>query len=404
MKPLLLTFTNLFPNSVMPTHGIFVKERMQRVAAAMGDVEWRVVAPIPRAPWFLRTSSYRRWLTVPELEFFDGVVVHHPRFAHWPGISVGRQANAVVAAGLDLVRELVGLRPAVLDAHYIWPDGVAAAEIAERLGIPFVLTARGTDVNLLANVECIRRRISVVAPKAWKRLAVSRALADRFADAAGMPRESVEVARNGVDMNRFRPGDSVAARKALGLPVDARIVLGVGRQVPSKGFRVAAQAVAGLGEGVRLVLVGEGPERSAIEAAGKGRVIFLGPRSPDEVAEACRAADVLTLPSEREGWPNVVTEAIASGLRVVATPVGGIPEILGNPPPKDGSLGVLVPWNDVAALQRALSETLAKPADPARVRRHAEQFGWDPPVQQLESAFRTALATSCARHVAEGNR
>ncbi len=392
MKPLLLTFTNLFPNSVMPTHGIFVKERMQRVLAALGDVEWRVVAPVPKAPWFLRTAHYRRWLEVPERETFDGILVDHPRYSHWPGLSVLHQADAMAAACLSLVRGFARDRQVVIDAHYIWPDGIAAAEIAERLRVPFVLTARGTDVNLLASHQRIRQRIAAQAPKAWRRFAVSRALADRFAAAADLRPEAVEVARNGVDMRRFHPGDPVAARKALGLPLDTRIVLGVGRQVPSKGFVTAAAAVARLGSEVRLVLIGEGSERSAIEAAGEGRVIFLGPRSPDEVAEACRAADVLTLPSEREGWPNVVTEAIASGLRVVATAVGGIPEILGNPPPADGSLGFLVPVNDVPALARALATTLASPADSAQVRRYAEQFGWGPPVCQLADAFRSAFA------------
>lgn len=392
MKPLLLTFTNLFPSSVMPTHGIFVKERMRRVAAELGDVEWRVIAPVPKAPWFLRTSNYRRWLRVPEAETFDGVETHHPRFAHWPGLSVRRQANAVRDACEGLVRSLVAGRRAVIDAHYVWPDGVAAAEIACRLGVPFVLTARGTDVNLLAKDEAIQRRIAEVAPRAWRRYAVSRALADRFADAAGMRRDDVEVARNGVDMQRFRPGDRVEARRSLGLPEGLRIVLGVGRLVPSKGFAAAARAVAGLAPDVRLALVGEGPDRATIEAAGEGRVIFLGPRSPDEVATACRAADLLTLPSEREGWPNVVTEALASGLRVVATSVGGIPEILGNPPPADGVLGALVPWGDVPALRAALAAALDATPDPARVRRHAEQFGWGPPVRQLADAFRSALA------------
>lgn len=392
MKPLLLTFTNLFPSSVMPTHGIFVKERMKRVAAMLDGVEWRVMAPVPSAPWFLRTANYRRWLRVPESEVLDGVVVEHPRFSHWPGLSTRRQADAVRRACEERVRELARGRPTVIDAHYIWPDGVAAAEIATALGIPFVLTARGTDVNLLAEDDGIRPRIAAVAPKALRRYAVSRALADRFADAAGLPRPSVEVSRNGVDMERFRPGDRQAARRRFGLPADMRIVLGVGRLVPSKGFVVAARAVAGMRDDVRLVLVGEGPERAVIEAAGRGKTIFLGPRSPDEVAEACRAADLLTLPSEREGWPNVVTEALASGLPVVASSVGGIPEILGNPPPADGSLGALVPWNDVDRLREAIERTLARPADPARIRRHAEQFGWGPPVRQLVDIFGAALS------------
>jgi glycosyltransferase involved in cell wall biosynthesis len=101
---------------------------------------------------------------------------------------------------------------------------------------------------------------------------------------------------------------------------------------------------------------------------------------------------VLTLPSEREGWPNVVTEALASGLRVVATTVGGIPEILGNASPSDGTLGRLVPWNDRAALLRALASTLEETGDRMRVRRYAEQFGWAPPVRQLVDCFRAALS------------
>jgi preprotein translocase subunit SecE len=99
------------------------------------------------------------------------------------------------------------------------------------------------------------------------------------------------------------------------------LVLGIGRLVPGKGFAVAAAAIATLPADVLLVLVGEGPERAAIAAAGGARVRFLGALAPAQVAVACRAADALVLPSEREGWPNVVTEALASGLPVVASRV-----------------------------------------------------------------------------------
>lgn len=392
MKPLLLTFTNLFPSSVMPTHGIFVQERMRRVTAALPEVEWQVVAPVPKVAWFLRNQAYRRWHTVPAHDVLQGVNVHHPRFRHWPKLSVRCQAAAVANGARDLVRELVKGRRAVLDAHYVWPDGVAASILAEELSIPYVITARGTDVNVLAQDPVVQRQVVRAAKGASRLYAVSRALGDRFADAAGLPREQVELSRNGVDFDRFRPGDAAEARRALGLPAKGRLLLGVGRQVRVKGFHLAAAALRDLPDDVSLVLVGEGKDQKDIAAAGGSRAIFLGSLPPDGVALACRACDLLVLPSEREGWPNVVTEALASGLRVVATRIGGLPQILGDPPPADHSLGALVPLGDQAALTKAIADVLAVPGDPQKVRRFAEQYGWEAPVSQLVTTFREVLA------------
>jgi teichuronic acid biosynthesis glycosyltransferase TuaC len=381
-----VTFSNLFPSSVMPTHGVFVLDRMQRVAKA-GGFRWSVVAPVPHVPWPLRRGIFREWAKVPLRETFAGVDVHHPRFRHLPGLSMRRQAQRVAHGARRIVRELVADGPAVLDAHYLWPDGVAAAQLAEECGVPFVLTARGSDVNVLAEDKVIGKAIGDAARAAHACWAVSEALAERFAAVAGLPAERVPAMQNGVDLERFRPGDAAAARRQLGLPSEGALVLGVGRFVPGKGFVDAARAVARL-DGVQLVLVGDGEEHAAIEAALPGRVLFLGKRSPDEVAAACRAADVLVLPSEREGWPNVVTEALASGLPVVATPVGGIPEILGTDPPP--SRGALVPVHDVDALTAALRTVLATPRDRDGVRRFAERYGWQPTVDRLVAAFRAA--------------
>ncbi|MGE3175633.1 MAG: glycosyltransferase [Planctomycetota bacterium] len=397
MRPLLLTFTNLFPSAVMPTHGLFVRERMLRVAAALPDWEWQVVAPVPTVAWLMRRGVYQRWHEVPPAETLAGTTVHHPRYRHWPGLSLRRQADAMARGALPLVRRLAAGRPVVLDAHYLWPDGVAAAEIARGIGAPYVLTARGSDVNVVANDPVVARRIADAAAGAAACFAVSGALARRFAAVARLPAERVQVARNGVDLLRFEPGDGAVARAELGLPQQAQLLLGVGRLVVGKGFGLAAAALAQLPETVRLVLVGDGPERAAIAAAGGDRVTFLGTLPPDGVATACRACDLLVLPSEREGWPNVVTEALASGLRVVATRVGGIPEILGDPPPADGSLGALVPPGDVDALARALRFVLGVPSDPRRVRAYAERFGWREPVALLADAFSRALPAAEAR-------
>ncbi|HEU4419722.1 MAG TPA: glycosyltransferase, partial [Planctomycetota bacterium] len=255
--------------------------------------------------------------------------------------------------------------------------------------VPFTLTARGSDLNVAAQDKGIAMQIAAAAATAHACCAVSHALGDRFATVAGLPRERILDVRNGVDLERFCPGDALAARAQLGLPLQGRLLLGVGRLVPGKGFLAAARALESLPGDVSLVLVGDGPERTAIGSAGTGRVRFLGVLPPERMALAYRAADLLVLPSEREGWPNVVTEALACGLRVVATRVGGIPEILGDPVP--GSLGALVPPRDAEALAAALHTVLDAPADRAAVRRFAERYGWEQPVAILTKMFRRVL-------------
>lgn len=384
----IITFTNLFPSSAMPTHGLFVYDRMHRVAAASG-VGWEVVSPVPEVAWLFRRGSYRRWSEVPRTEDWHGVHVQHPRYRHWPGLSQRRQATGMAAGVRRTIGELVREGPIVLDAHYLWPDGVAASLLAAEFHVPFTLTARGSDLNVAAYDRGIAVQIAAAAATAHACCAVSRALGDRFAAVAGLPRERILDVRNGVDLELFCPGDVLAARAQLGLPRQGRLILGVGRLVQYKGFLEVARALESLPADVTLVIVGDGPERAAIAAAGKGRVRFLGVQPPERVAVACRAADVLVLASEREGWPNVVTEALASGLRVVASPVGGIPEILGDPVP--AFLGAFVPPRDAEALAKVLRTALDSEADRAAVRRFAERYGWEQPVAILTKLFRRVL-------------
>jgi len=386
-----LTFSNLFPSAVMPTHGLFVQQRMQRVAAA-GGFAWQVVAPVPQVAWLLRAGHWRRWAAVPAQETVDGTTVHHPRYRHWPGLSLRGQADSMASGALPVVQQVCAGGRWLLDAHYLWPDGVAAATIAQQLGLPYALTARGSDLNVIANDHAIAARIAAAAQGAVLCAGVSRALCARFAALTGLDRTRIVEVRNGVDLERFRLGDAAAARQALGLPARGTLLLGVGRLVPGKGFDLAARALRALPADVSLVLVGDGSERSRLGELGAGRVHCLGAQPPAMVALAYQACDLLVLPSEREGWPNVVTEALASGLRVVASAVGGIPEILGEPPPADGWLGALVPPRDQAALTAALQRVLAQPGDRARVRAFAQRYGWAEPVALLVAAFRTALA------------
>ena len=397
MSQTILTFTNLFPSAIAPVHGVFVRERMSRLLLRKPEWRWQVVSPIPEVLWFLRSAANRRLHASPATEIVSGVSVHHPRYRHWPGFSMRRQADAMVRGAERTVREICRDRPVVIDAHYLWPDGVAAAMLARRIGVPYVLTARGTDVNLIANDPICQGRIAEAAQGAMACFAVSGDLCDRFAAATGMPRSRIHEVRNGVDLARFSPGDAAKARAKLGLPAEGRLLLGVGRLVEAKGFLSAARVLRSLPMDVHLVLVGDGPQRAAIAKLCPDRVHLLGVRSPEEVAIAYRACDLFVLPTHREGWPNVVTEALASGLRVVASAVGGIPEIFGGFAPADGSLGALIPPQNDAALLAALEQMLLVPGDRQLVRTFAERWSWDAPLQILSDTFERGFESGVAR-------
>jgi teichuronic acid biosynthesis glycosyltransferase TuaC len=207
--------------------------------------------------------------------------------------------------------------------------------------------------------------------------------------ALGADPGKVVTLRNGVDLDRFRPLDRAAARARFGLA--GRVVLSVGNLLPLKGHDLAIEAVAGLPD-TRLLVVGDGPERERLAAlavrTGLGdRVQLLGNRTQAELIELYNAADVLVLGSSREGMPNVVLEALACGLPVVATAVGGVPEVLPVP-----AAGRLVQERTAPALRAALGEVLDHPPDRGHIRVLASDLGWDRTVAGVLDVLRAAAA------------
>ncbi|MBK8977560.1 MAG: glycosyltransferase [Planctomycetes bacterium] len=386
-RPRIITFTNLFPSAARPGHGTFVQDRATRVAARTG-FDWEVVCPVPAVPRLLRRRADRWTARVPARESVAGVTVHHPRYRHLPGLSLRAQAARMRDAARPVLAALAAAGPCLVDAHYVYPDGVAALALARELELPCFVTARGSDVNVLGAEPTVVAQLRDVAPAATGWFAVSAPLAEQLAAMLGVATDTVRVARNGVDLERFRPGDRRAARAELGLPAAAAIVCGVGRLVPGKGFHLMARALRELPDAVHFALAGDGPERERLLGiAPPGRLHLLGALPQERVAVLYRAADLLVLPSEREGWPNVVTEALASGLRVVATPVGAVPELLAVP-----YAGSLVRGGDPRALQREVERLLRSPAEPARVREYASRFSWDGPIEMLAQTFCRAMA------------
>lgn len=387
-----LTMTTLFPNTASPRHGIFVETRLTKLVDC-GGVQVDVIAPTPWFPFAWRGfGHYAQYAMVPKFEERHRMRVEHPRYLIIPKVGTALQPAALAAALWRASRRLLdrGSEFDVIDAHYLYPDAVAAATVAQRLSLPLVVTARGSDVNLIAQLPGPRASIETALKRAHAVLTVSEALRRRLID-LGIPADRVETLRNGVDTEVFAPRARAETRARL--KVDRNpLLLSVGNLVPQKGHDLVVRAAARL-PAARLVIVGTGPARRqllqlASECGLQDRIAVVDNMSQEELALVYGAADVLALGSLREGWPNVLLEAMACGTPVVATAVGGVAEILA-----EASFARIVPTRDPIVFAAALQEVLDNPPDRASVRNFAQRFDWTSVAHRYRAVLAEAAAT-----------
>ena len=385
-----LLFSSLYPSSVRPSHGIFVETRLRELLKS-GQVETRVVAPVP---WFPsanpRFGEYAQFASTPRRETHNGIDVQHPRFFLPPKVGMNLAPFSLALGALPAVRRLQreGFDFDLIDAHYYYPDGVAAAILARILKKPFVVTARGTDVNLIPQYALPKKLILWAASQAQASISVCRALRDEI-EGLGADPARLMVLRNGVDLQRFHPVRQDEARAALGWPAGPTL-LSVGYLIERKGHHIAIEALAGL-PGYRLVIAGSGGERERLEALARqlgvaDQVQFAGAVPNAELYRYYSAADIMLLASSREGWANVLLESMACGTPVVATRIWGTPEVVAAP-----EAGRLADERTAPSFIRAIQALMA--AYPLRqdVRRYAEGFSWEDTTRaQLELFGRIA--------------
>lgn len=372
----LLTFSTLFPDSVRPNFGVFVENRLRRLVADQ-DVRSVVVAPVPWFPFAgPRWGQWGRMAAVPAVETRHGLEVHHPRFPVIPKIGMSVAPVLLYLAALRAVRRLMraGLAFDLIDAHYLYPDGVAAVWLGRALGKPVVVTARGSDVTELPDYAIPRALIRGAIADADALITVSAGLKAGLL-ALGAPDEKVTVLRNGVALDVFRPPeDRAAARAAFGM--DRPTLVSVGGLIPRKRHSLTIAAMAMLPE-YGLLIAGEGPERTAlqaqIDAAGLGdRVRLLGPVPHGDLFRLYGAADASVLASTREGWANVLLESMACGTPVLASDIPGNPEVV-----QRREAGLILRQNTPEGLAEAVRDLFATPPDRAATLAYARQFGWE---------------------------
>lgn len=381
----LLTFTTLFPNQGQPVHGVFVENRLRHLLAT-GEVESRVVAPIPWFPSALPVfGAYARYAVAPRAAERDGLRVWHPRYPVIPKLGVAVTPALLYAWTRKCVRRLLAEQEVdAIDAHYFYPDGVAAILLGREFGLPVVVTARGTDLNLLPRYPLPRAQIRWAARRAAAIVTVCDALRAPLLD-LGIDAAKIRVLRNGVDLDTFRPHDRAEIRRSLGL--EGPVLLSVGLLIERKGHHLVIEALARL-PGHTLLIAGAGPDRALLEGLARRlgvgeRVRFMGEVPHGELARLYSAADALVLASSREGWANVLLEAMACGTPVVATRIWGTGEAVTAP-----EAGLLVEERSAEALAEGIRLLLRAPPDRAATRAHAERFGWEPTTRGQLELFR----------------
>ncbi len=338
-----------YPWRDQPVGGLFYRTQSQ----ALSDQGWdvTVVCPTPWTPWPLSAirPHWRHYTNVPRRARDGRVLLSRPRYPNLPGQPSWAMPDRMLAAAAWRARaDWAGAR--LVHGHSV-VEGLAAWRVARRAGLPFVLTFHGSDMNSwpdrhpdrLADLRAATGEASAV-------IAVSAALVDRIRSVTGVTARHLPIGSNVRALGaQTLPRDE--ARRRLGIPIDRVAVLFVGNLLPAKGVRELADAISGLGDPFVGIFVGTGPEagygtRTRVAAV---RLDYRGELPHAEVIRFMAAADVLVLPSYSEGLPTVLVEAGALGLPVIASSVGGIPELLG-----DGR-GTLLPDISAEAIRSALA-------------------------------------------------
>lgn len=391
-EPRLVVFSTLFPHPGQPNAGVFIRERMFRVGKVLPLI---VVAP---QPWFPLQGVIRKWRPhfrppAPRQEVQNGIEVLHPRFFSVPGLFKSLDGLFMAIGSLPtLLRLKRRFQFNLIDAHFAYPDGYAATLLGRWLKVPVTITLRGTEVPLSRD-PARRRRIVAALDCASRVFSVSDSL-KRHTVSLGVDGAKIRVVGNGVDTTKFHPLPKTEARSRLGLPQNAPVIVSVGALVERKGFHRVIECLPGLLRQFPslhyLIVGGAGPEgdmsealrRQVAELGLESTVHFLGPIPSTDLKLPLSAADVFILATRNEGWANVFLEAMACGLPVVATDVGGNAEVVCKP-----ELGTIVPFGERSTLEGAIADALLFRWDRAAIIAYACDNSWDGRVAVLTEEF-----------------
>lgn len=389
----ILVITSVFPNNKQPILGIFVKERMFKVAK---HCELKVIAPVPWFP-FAQRFKYGYRPRVPYLEVQEGIEVYHPRFFNIPFLFKYLDGLFFLLSSLVTAWKLNKyFKFDIIDSHFVYPDGLGAVLLGKLFKKPVTITVRGTIKKLL-KYPLIKVQIKYALKKAVKVFTVCNDLKSAVTELS-VPEGKVIVIPNGVDIEKFKPVEKIKARNILKLPVNKKIIISVGGLVERKGFHKVISALPEIkktfSDAMYVIVGGSSVEgnyepvlRRIIKESGLEEEVFLaGPQLHDRLYIWLNASDIFCLATSNEGWANVFLEANACGLPVVTTNVGGNREVVSSE-----DYGLLFDINNKKEMAAVILKALGKSWDRDKIISYARSNTWDNRISQLLDQFKKII-------------
>lgn len=390
LKVLVLSY--MFPDTHNPQLGIFIK---REVASLSKRCELKVVSP---RPWIF----FKEWLGANSESGTSVIDAYYPRYLPLPGHFFnpikGWWFYIFTKRLISTIKN--GFNFDVIHAHRAYPEGFAAILLGKFFKKPVVITVRGSDINLLPKQFLMKRLIRSALQKASVVIAVSKDLKEKVYG-LGVDENKIKLMPKGVNLEIFKPRDKQSIRKVLGLPADKTIVLYAGNLVAVKNPLAIVTAALRIPQDILkkcfFVFVGEGELKQALDrkvhySRLEDYFLLTGAVLPEQIPPWMNAADIFVLPSISEGMPNVLYEAMACGLAVIASDVGGIIDTI-----EDGKNGLLFPFQDAQALSldiiklandTSLRKELGKNA---RLYLENARLTWETNASLVESFYKTIL-------------
>ncbi len=385
----ILLFSTLFPHVGEPTLGIFVENRLKNLLKHE-NVEATVIAPVPWFPFKHKLfGGYARAAKAQMIEKRGNLTVYHPRYIVIPKVGMLLTPWFLYRAARRSLRKLSdnGAVFDLIDAHYLYPDAVAAERLARFANLPFIITARGSDVTQIALMDRPRKLILSAIQQASHTITVSANLKRDLVD-MGAREDRISVLRNGVDLVRFKEISRNEGRKKY--PA-GKIMVFAGWLIPRKRLDLVLE-VARLLPDVNAVIVGDGPlmkqcKQDAERMGIRDRVFLEGQKPPEDMPKYFSLADVLILPSDREGWANVLLEAMACGTPVVSRAIGGARDLI-----QSDVAGRVVDSDNPELLADAVKKVLDDNYDRKDVAEYAGHYDWTETSMKQREIFNSAIA------------
>ncbi|MCA1021062.1 glycosyltransferase family 4 protein [Halobacillus litoralis] len=355
----ILMISNSYPNNINGNSGIFVHEQAKALVQLGCKVE--VMNPTPKELF----GFFNNHNNIPNQLWFDNINVNYSKYRMFPS-KYGFSLSTIffTRSILENVRKaIINFKPDIIHAHWATPSGYASIQLGKRLNIPVVCTLRGSDINTYpykgyGSMGMTKK----VLQRADRVITVSEALKVE-SESLIYPKKNIEVIYNGVDVEKFKITNNDLDYN-IDKPFDKKVLLFVGRVIKEKGIWELLKSFTTIckqDSNSKLIIVGEGRElknaiRFCYEKNIEDNVSFLGNVPNEEIQYLYKRCDIFILPSYNEGLPNVVVEAMAASKPVIATNVGGIPEVVNE------KTGVLVSPRDIKNLTSEILYLLDNPS------------------------------------------